>query len=156
MDSLSLVNSFYDSFQRKDAKGMIRCYTDDVVFEDPAFGELKGDEAKAMWRMLINKGGDSLQVNYKVISYDLNTVTVHWEAKYPFGPNKRQIHNQITAHILVKDGKIIKHTDQFDLWRWARQAFGVPGILLGWTPMMKAKIQTSTKSLLQKYIEKTG
>ena len=34
----ALITRFYQAFQRLDAEAMSACYTDDVVFSDPAFG----------------------------------------------------------------------------------------------------------------------
>ena len=34
---------------------MISCYHDNIIFSDPAFGELKGDDAKAMWQNALQK-----------------------------------------------------------------------------------------------------
>ncbi len=55
-----LVEKFYQAFAKLDAETMISCYHNDITFEDPAFGILKGEKAKNMWRMLCesqkNKG----------------------------------------------------------------------------------------------------
>ena len=40
----ALITEFYSAFQRLDAEAMAACYTADVVFSDPAFGELRGRE----------------------------------------------------------------------------------------------------------------
>jgi hypothetical protein len=40
------------------------------------------------------------------------------------------------------------------LWKWTKQAMGAPGYLLGWTPFFKNKIQATTNSRLDKFIEK--
>ncbi len=47
--------------------------------------------------------------------------------------------NKIKAHIRIADGKIIEHTDEFDIYKWSRQALGLPGILLGWSGYLKIK-----------------
>ena len=47
-----LLTKFYEAFQRRDAEAMGACYHDEAVFMDPAFGRLRADEARAMWRML--------------------------------------------------------------------------------------------------------
>lgn len=33
-----VINRFYTAFQQKDYQGMNACYSDDIVFSDPAFG----------------------------------------------------------------------------------------------------------------------
>lgn len=35
------------------------------------------------------------------------------------------VHNPITAIIVVKDGKVLRQTDDFNLSMWARQALGL-------------------------------
>ena len=54
----ALITEFYSAFQRLDAEAMAACYTDDVVFSDPAFGELRGRDAGDMWRMLTTRAKD--------------------------------------------------------------------------------------------------
>jgi predicted negative regulator of RcsB-dependent stress response len=47
--------------------------------------------------------------------------------------------NRIRAEFFFKDGLIIRHTDDFDIWKWSKQALGT-GHLLGWTGYMQKKI----------------
>ena len=47
-----LVDAFYRALASRDGDAMAACYHEDIVFEDPAFGELKGKDAGDMWRML--------------------------------------------------------------------------------------------------------
>jgi ketosteroid isomerase-like protein len=42
MTHTGLIEKFYSAFAHADAEGMVSCYTDDITFEDPAFGVLKG------------------------------------------------------------------------------------------------------------------
>lgn len=55
MTNTQLLKTFYTSFSNGDTKTMASCYSDDVVFEDPAFDKLKGYRAKAMWHMLLSR-----------------------------------------------------------------------------------------------------
>ena len=41
----ALITEFYSAFQRLDAEAMAACYTEDVLFSDPAFGTLHGKDA---------------------------------------------------------------------------------------------------------------
>ena len=47
-----VISKFYTAFQKLDHQTMNSCYSDDIVFNDPVFGLLRGVEAKAMWEML--------------------------------------------------------------------------------------------------------
>ena len=44
------ITAFYEAFSKGGVEEMLSSYHDDIVFEDPAFGQLKGEEAKAMWK----------------------------------------------------------------------------------------------------------
>jgi hypothetical protein len=56
----------------------------------------------------------------------------------------------IEARFVFRDGKIAEHRDHFDLWRWARQALGSKGLLLGWAaPVQNAIRRQAAKGLGQ-------
>ncbi len=151
-----IIEQFYKAFQNLDAEGMAACYHDEILFEDPAFGVLKGEKAKNMWRMLCQsqKGGDeSIVVKYSNIQSSNNKGSAHWEAYYTFSKTGRKVHNIIDAEFEFKDGKIIRHTDSFDLYRWSKQALGLQGWLLGWTSFFKGKLQQQTNGMLRKFEE---
>lgn len=143
-----LIEQFYEAFTNHDAEGMASCYHDDVVFEDPAFGVLKKEHASNMWRMLLaSQKGKS----FKVVASNFQEDSAHWEAFYTFSKTGRKVHNKVDARFEFKDGKIIKHTDHFDLHAWSRQAMGFQGALLGWTGFFKKKLQAQTNGMLAKF-----
>jgi ketosteroid isomerase-like protein len=111
---------------------MIACYHKDIHFEDPAFGVLKGEHAGNMWRMLCASQKDKeFTVTFSDITYQDGKGSAHWEAQYHFSKTGRKVHNKIDATFEFKDGKISKHIDTFNLHRWASQAMGFKGMLLG-------------------------
>lgn len=152
MSNEELITHFYQSFSQGNADGMVACYHDDIVFKDPAFGTLEGDKAKAMWRMLMSRSDSAPEIQFSNISADAKFGRANWIAKYNYGPKKRKIVNNVTALFEFKDGKIIKHTDDFDLWKWSQQALGVSGYALGWSSFMKNQIQKKTNGLLGKFM----
>lgn len=148
-----VIENFYSAFQEKDAEGMVAQYHDDVVFSDPAFGTLKGEHAKNMWRMLLKNSKD-MTLEYSGIHANENEGTARWEANYTFSQTGRKVLNKINASFEFKDGKIIKHTDDFNLRTWAKQAMGFKGALLGGTAFFKKKLNQTTNTLLTKFEEK--
>lgn len=147
-----LIEEFYTAFKNQDVEAMVACYHKDIVFEDPAFGVLTGDRVCNMWRMLINsQKGKDFKVSFSNITYKEDTGTAHWEAQYTFSQTGRKVHNKIDAHFELKDDKIIKHTDTFNLHAWAKQAMGFKGALLGGTGFFKKKLQAQTNRLLDKF-----
>jgi len=148
----ALLEKFYTAFQNKDAETMISCYHDDIIFCDPAFGELNGEDARAMWRMLCRNASD-LKVEFSDINASLKKGSAHWEAWYTFSKTGRRVHNVVSAEFDFKDSKIIKHIDSFNLHKWATQAFGLKGRLLGGTNFFKNKLNQQTNKALKQFRE---
>ena len=135
-----LIQRFYSAFQQRDAAGMVACYAPQVRFSDPVFPDLQGPRAGAMWTMLCERGKD-LKIEFRDVRADARTGSAHWDAWYTFTGTGRPVHNSIDASFTFADGRIVQHTDRFDLHRWAGQALGLPGKLLGWTPLLQNKIR---------------
>ncbi len=150
-----LIESFYQAFQRGDAEAMAACYADDVQFSDPAFQDLHGVAAGDMWRMLLSRSKD-LQLVFDGIEADDNSGKAHWVATYTFSQTGRKVVNDISASFTFRDGKIVKHVDSFDLWKWARQALGLKGTMLGWSPVVKGAIRKQAAKGLALYQQRKG
>ncbi|WP_115462954.1 nuclear transport factor 2 family protein [Winogradskyella aurantiaca] len=151
----NIIHKFYTAFNNLDAEGMVACYHDDVYFKDPAFGVLTGIKAKNMWRMLVeSQKNKDFSVYFDSIKLDNEKGSAHWEAKYTFSQTGRPVHNIMEANFEIKEGQIIKHVDHFNLHRWAKQAFGFKGALIGGTGYFKNKLQQRTNKLLAQYEKK--
>ncbi len=149
----NIIEQFYEAFQKADAEKMTNCYHDEVVFEDPAFGILEGDRAKNMWRMLCESSKD-LKIEISNVKIKNDSATAHWEAHYTFSRTGRKVHNIIDATFKLKDGKIVEHIDTFNLHKWAKQALGLKGTILGGTSFFREKLNTQVNNLLTKYEKK--
>jgi ketosteroid isomerase-like protein len=147
----ALIERFYTAFAARDAAGMRACYHPEVVFSDPAFGELRGPRAGDMWAMLLERGKD-LRVTFSDVHADDATGRAHWEAHYTFSQSGRPVHNRIDAEFGFRDGLIVRHVDRFPFWTWARQALGPAGLLLGWTPIIRNKVRAGARAGLEKYV----
>ena len=154
MTNTELITHFYTSFAKGDAEGMISCYDNAIQFKDPAFGALKGEDAKNMWRMLLSRNKGNIHLTFSNVKADEKTGSANWVAEYVFSATGRKVINVISAEFEFANGKIIKHTDTFDIYKWAKQAFGLKGYLLGWTGYMQHKIQQQANASLKKYAEK--
>lgn len=151
----ALIDRFYAAFAARDAAGMTACYHPDVVFTDPAFGELRGPWASAMWAMLLERGAD-LRVTWSDVRADDAAGRAHWEARYTFSQTGRRVHNRIDAEFAFRDGLIARHTDRFGFWPWARQALGPAGLLLGWTPLLRGTVRATARRGLERYMAQRG
>jgi len=52
------IERLYAAFGECNGAAMTACYTPDAHFRDPAFGDLRGEEVGAMWRMLTGRATD--------------------------------------------------------------------------------------------------
>jgi ketosteroid isomerase-like protein len=151
MSNRELLEKFYNSFAAGDAEGMASVYSDDIHFRDPAFGDLYGNDVKNMWRMLIKSSKGNLKISHSDVQADEKNGSAKWIATYTFSKTGRHVVNKITARFEFSNGKIIRHVDSFDLWKWSRQALGLSGYILGWSSFMKNKINKQAKASLAKY-----
>ena len=134
---------------------MQNCYTADPIFNDPVFGILQGDEVKAMWEMLCKNAKD-FSLHYDKTEIDGEYGTCKWTATYTFSKTGRRVVNKVKAHMRIENGKITEHTDEFDIYKWSRQALGLPGILLGWSGYLKNKIRYDAKKRLYSFMKSKG
>lgn len=148
------MQSFYEAFQKGDANAMGQLYHEQTTFSDPAFRNLDQAKVKGMWEMLIERSKGQLEVEFHSLVGDDKVAQCTWEAKYKFSQTGRDVHNIIHSTMEFQDGQIIKHTDQFNFWRWCRMALGIPGILLGWTPMVQNRVRKMANKSLADYMKK--
>lgn len=143
------IHRLYVALGQRDGEAMAACYAPDATFDDPAFS-LRGEAVGDMWRMLCARGKD-LSVEASGIEADASSGRAHWVATYTFSGSGRKVVNRIDARFTFRDGRIATHVDSFDLWRWASQALGPVGTLLGWTPFLRAKIRAQAEQSLAKF-----
>ncbi|MFD1552275.1 nuclear transport factor 2 family protein [Putridiphycobacter roseus] len=148
-----LIKQFYEGFAEKNAAKMIACYHPDVKFEDPAFGKLSSARARGMWEMLMSNKDAVQKFSFDNIQVNGDTGTANWIAEYVFGPNKRKVVNHVKANFKFKDNLIIEHKDEFSMWKWSRQALGLAGTILGWSPIIKNKVQSTANQRLDAYMQ---
>lgn len=154
VDNSALIEHFYTCFSSGDFNGMMACYHPEAMFHDNAFGTLKGERIFKMWEMLLLNSSGDIRISFNRVKADSQNGSVYWKAEYAYGKKKRKVVNNVWAKFKFKDGKIIRHNDNFDLWNWTKQALGPIGYALGWTSFMKSKIQQTLNKHLDNFIAK--
>jgi ketosteroid isomerase-like protein len=145
-----LISRFYSAFASGDHETMAAGYTDDASFSDPVFPHLSADDVRAMWRMFCASGNE-IKVNFSNVKADDRTGSARWDAVYRFPKTGREVHNKVTASFVFHDGKILRHEDDFDFYRWTRMALGSIGAVLGWTPLVKRQVRKQAASQLRHF-----
>jgi ketosteroid isomerase-like protein len=147
VQNTQLLERFYEAFDRHDGDAMAACYAPTARFNDPVFGDLAGDEAGAMWRMLTGRAAD-LRVELREHQADESSGSAHWIAHYTFTQTGKPVVNDIRATFQFKDGLIADHRDEFDFTKWARQAIGLPGLL----PPVRSAVRKKARAGLDEYM----
>lgn len=151
--SEQIITDFYTAFNKLDANKMNACYSDDIVFYDPVFELLKGDEVKSMWQMLCKNAKDFSLTFGNIKDLEENYYTCDWVATYTFSRTGKTVVNNVKANMKIVDDKIIEHSDGFSIHKWSRQALGFSGWLLGWNSFFQRKIKNTAKRNLLRYME---
>lgn len=150
-DNAKLIRDLYEAMNRHDGESMAKLYEPDGRFHDPAFGELTGDEAGDMWRMLTGRAED-LRVELADHEAVADTGSARWIAHYTFTRTGRPVVNEVQAAFRFHDGRIAEHDDSFSFWGWARQALGPAGLVLG-LPPLSAMVQRRAREDLAEFRE---
>lgn len=141
------IKRFYEAFDRHDGDAMAACYAPDVHFHDPVFQNLNGPEAGAMWRMLTSRAED-----LRVELPEHDDASAHWIAHYTFRTGRKVVNDIRATFKFDADGLIVDHRDEFDLYKWSRQALGPIGIALGWSPIVQGKVRKEARAGLDEFM----
>jgi SnoaL-like domain len=153
--SRATIERFYAAFAALDADTMQRCYAPDARFDDEAFSLQGAAQIGGMWRMLCSatKARPESRAHWKLQVSDITERSAHWDAHYLFSATGRQVLNRIDAEFEFDNtGLITRHRDRFDFWAWSRQALGLPGWLLGWTPLLRNKVRATAAKNLARFM----
>lgn len=155
--AIALGRRFYSAFAARDGDSMAACYAPGARFSDPAFGELRDGDPGKMWQMLCKQAQD-LQIVLDRIQLlpsgpQTAVVEAQWTATYTFSLTKRRVVNVVVSRLEVDraSGLIVSQDDQFDFWKWSRQALGVAGVLLGWSSLLQNQVRKQALNGLRKF-----
>lgn len=151
--SRETIRRLYSAMDTHDGDAMAALYAPGARFEDPVFGPLTGEQAGDMWRMLTSRSAD-LRVELAEHSAEGDRGTARWIARYTFTPTGRPVTNDIRASFRFEDGLIVEHIDRFSFYRWARQALGPLGTLLGWAPPLRMALRRRALGDLERFSRK--
>lgn len=149
----ALANSFYQAFAKRDSATMNACYSVSASFTDPVFKDLSTREVFGMWEMLCASAKD-FKLTFEIVEATETHAKINWTATYSFGPANRRVENRVTSRMEIACGKIVRHVDAFSFPRWARQALGPVGLILGPLPFFQKKVQTTALAKLRKHLLK--
>lgn len=139
------IERFFAAFAARDGETMAQAYRPEGSFEDPAFGKLTGAQAGQMWRALM-RGAKDFSIESTIRGVEDGAWIVNWVARYTFSKTGRPVINNVQSRIWLRDGLIDRQVDKFDFHRWAGQALGLPGRLLGGFSFFQAAITRKARA----------
>lgn len=151
MSNQELLQGFYAAFAAKDGDTMAAAYAPGATFTDPVFVGLKDGEPGAMWQMLTSRSQD-LALELVSCQADESTGSARWIATYTFAQTGRKVVNDVRSSFVFKDGLITEQRDEFDFHRWAGQALGLSGKLLGGTPIIRNAVRGKARAGLDAFL----
>jgi hypothetical protein len=103
---------------------------------------------------MLCKNAKDFSLTYgNIIKLDDEYYTCDWTATYIFSKTGRPVVNNVRANMRFANGEIIEHSDAFSLHKWASQALGFTGKLIGWNSFFQRKIKNQAKKNLLKFIQ---
>jgi ketosteroid isomerase-like protein len=127
---VEVARAFYDAFSSHDGMDTLeKLYAPDVKWKDPIFHFDDRAGTMGMWRIL-NTAAKNRTVTYRIVSAEGDTVTVEWLADYEL--LGRKVHNDVTATLVIVNGKIVRHTDDYSWKKWSEQALPLGDAASSW------------------------
>ena len=151
MSNQELLEGFYAAFARRDGDTMAAAYAPRATFSDPVFVGLKDGEPGAMWQLLTSRSTD-LAVELVSCTADETAGSAHWIARYTFAQTGRPVVNDVRSTFRFADGLIVEQRDEFAFRRWAGQALGLSGKLLGGTPIIRNAVRGKARAGLDAFV----
>jgi ketosteroid isomerase-like protein len=148
-----LIRRLYAGLEACNLDEIAACYADDAQFTDIAF-ELHGKtQVMQMWRMICTKVKPT--VTWETLappSADAETGTGRWHAEYWYDRNLpthpgRWVVNDLCSSFKFRNGLIVEHRDDCNVWNWAKQALAFPKNLAA------AAIPALRRSIARKKLE---
>lgn len=145
---LDVVTRFYNAFEVGDFNTLEKLYAPDVHWQDTIFSYTGRENVMGVWRfeIYLSKGG---KISYKIVSTEGNTVVVSWSDDYSFFGEP--VSHAITATLVVENGQIVRHTEDYSWDEWAKQAFPYLKSFPE-TPVGKAVVEGALRAFVYTYV----
>jgi ketosteroid isomerase-like protein len=148
--NIDLLERFYTAVQRSDIAAVRTCYSPNVLYSDPVFGELRGDRAVIRWQMIFSREAP-LQMSFSDLAADHTTGSGRWEARITSTRTGREVRMVIDSRFRFAGGRILEHRDTFSVYRWSKMALGPAVRLAGWTTPLRSMLQRETAAMLDRF-----
>lgn len=143
MTETTVVQSFFEAYQRHDYPAKHAVLAIDTHFSDYAFN-IRGEPVRTMWHWFCIAYG-ARKAPVEVSDVTITAAVAHEvRARYLFGRRQRPVDYSISSRFRVHDGEITEQVDSFGSvteWGFASMAFGHSLACLSVTPWLQAIVR---------------
>jgi hypothetical protein len=91
-------------------------------------------------------------LSYNIKDSGPDRAQVIWIAEYIFTATGRPVSNRVVTDMRFAANRIVQQRDHFSFWRWSRQALGLQGTLLGWSPLLQSRVRAQAMASLGRFM----
>lgn len=147
-----LIQCYLQALQQQDLPTMQMCYHKSITYEDDLFRELKKGDVPAMWEMRFAEN-PVWEVEFKDIQASNDWGRVHWTLTYGHTKNGKPKRRHIVARFTFYEGKILYHSDAFNLYNWVKENQGAWWRFLIWFSPLQYFLRAGAHRKLQRFKE---
>ncbi|WP_018629278.1 nuclear transport factor 2 family protein [Niabella aurantiaca] len=151
MTNIEIIELFFSAFGSLDHRGMNALYSKEIIYSDPLFGMLEGEQVADKWEMVCMGIREFELTVIKTEEIDHEYATCKWKATWRSSRSNRRIRFEAKSFMRFADQQIIEHSDGFSLTKWIAQAYGIKGEFFGWTNFMKRRVQKEYQRRLEAF-----
>lgn len=156
MHSRRIVD-FYAAFKRLDPAAMQAAYAPGARFSNPLFQLQGSEEIGALWALVCTaihrKRLDQWRLDVSEVEATAQRGRARCQPHWRIRASGRVVQGVSDAEFSFdKQGRILSHVERFSFWHWSRQALGLRGALLGWTPLWRDQVGAWARQSLHAYL----
>ncbi len=156
MHSRRIVD-FYAAFKRLDPAAMQAAYAPEARFSTPLFQLQGAEQIGALWAMLCDaidrRSLDQWRLEVSEVEATAQRGRARWQPHWRIRASGCVVQGVTDAAFSFDSrGRILSHDECFSFWHWSRQALGLRGVLLGWTPLWRDHVGAWARQSLHDYL----
>ena len=138
---ISIVNLFFASLKSRNIEKMMEIYHSKIIYSDPLYGLLKQEDVIKRWQLLLEENViEDIQI-MDIKEYDDEYAMAHWNCTFYYTITQKKVTLSIKSFFKIENNLIIEQSDAYRLSKFISKAYGIKGLLLGWTKFMQHRVK---------------
>lgn len=147
-----LIHCYLRALRERDLQTMQMCYHGSITYEDDLFRELRKEEVGAMWEMRFGEN-PVWEVEYREVEASNVWGRAYWTLTYGHSKSGKPRRRHIVARFTFYEGKILYHSDAFNLYNWVKETQGAWWRFLVWFSPFRYFLRAGAHRRLKRFQE---